>query len=219
MQDFFQQARIKKLRKIAGGDTYVVIYLKLMLLTINNNGVIEFENIEDSIESELALILDEEEDNVKVVLSFLMANNLCEQLTPNQYQLVEVKKFIGSETASTQRSRKSRSKQKALQCNTTATLCNTEKEVEKEIYIDDDEKKRIMEQVKLLAQNELEFDALIDDFISFITLKDNSKISNRFTYSTVLKSKLISGDNRTLLNFDTFYKNQEILAFKGATHA
>lgn len=35
MEDFFRNARIKQLRKIAGGDTNVVIYLKLMLLTIN----------------------------------------------------------------------------------------------------------------------------------------------------------------------------------------
>ena len=28
-EDFFRDKRIKKLRKIAGGDTYTIIYLKL----------------------------------------------------------------------------------------------------------------------------------------------------------------------------------------------
>ena len=32
--DFFRQPKIKKLRQIAGGDTYTVIYLKLQLLSL-----------------------------------------------------------------------------------------------------------------------------------------------------------------------------------------
>ena len=31
-EGFFEQKIIKKLRKIAGGDTYVIIYLKMQLL-------------------------------------------------------------------------------------------------------------------------------------------------------------------------------------------
>ena len=31
---FFNNARIKKLRRLAGGDTYTIIYLKLLLLSI-----------------------------------------------------------------------------------------------------------------------------------------------------------------------------------------
>ena len=46
--NFFQQKEIKKLRKIAGGDTYTIIYLKLQLLSINNNGVLIFERTESS---------------------------------------------------------------------------------------------------------------------------------------------------------------------------
>ena len=40
MNDFFTQPRIKKLRKIAGGDTYTIIYLKLQLLSLKTNGVL-----------------------------------------------------------------------------------------------------------------------------------------------------------------------------------
>ena len=32
--DFFKSRVIKKLRKIAGGDTYTIIYLKMQLLSI-----------------------------------------------------------------------------------------------------------------------------------------------------------------------------------------
>ena len=62
-----------------------------------------------------------------------------EIITENdEYFLTEIPSLIGSETASTRRSRKSR-EQKALQCNTGATSCNLlqqncngEKEKEKE---------------------------------------------------------------------------------------
>ena len=34
--DFFTSKEMKKLRKIAGGDTYTIIYLKLQLLSLQN---------------------------------------------------------------------------------------------------------------------------------------------------------------------------------------
>ena len=36
--DFFQQRAIKKLRKLAGGDTFTIIYLKLQLLSLKDEG-------------------------------------------------------------------------------------------------------------------------------------------------------------------------------------
>lgn len=133
MQTFFHQARIKKMRKIAGGDTYVVIYLKMMLLSINTRGVIEFEGIESTFEEEIALRLDEDVENVKVVITFLIANKLLSQINNTEFELIEVPLIVGSETASTKRSRKSRAtKDKLLQCNTSATKCNTEKEKDRD---------------------------------------------------------------------------------------
>ena len=58
---FFEDKRIKKLRKIAGGDTYTIIYLKMMLKSLSNNGVLIYEGVEDSFSAELALDLDEDE--------------------------------------------------------------------------------------------------------------------------------------------------------------
>ena len=55
--DFFRQKEIKKLRQIAGGDTYVIIYLKMQLLSLQNNGRLFFEGYEDTFANELALEL------------------------------------------------------------------------------------------------------------------------------------------------------------------
>ena len=77
-EDYFNNPKIKKLRKIAGGDTYTIIYLKMQLLSIKNEGIIEYEGIEPTFEEELALKLDEDIDNVKITLSFLQSQSLVD---------------------------------------------------------------------------------------------------------------------------------------------
>ena len=146
--DFFTQPRIKKLRRIAGGDTFTIIYLKLQLLSLKNGGELFFENIEDDIIEELALQIDEEVDNVKVTFNFLINQGLVE-LIDDKVEMIETKGLIGKETDSAERVRKHRNRleeQKALHCNTLVTNCNTEIEIEKEIELDIDKdrpKKRV----------------------------------------------------------------------------
>jgi predicted phage replisome organizer len=143
---FFQDARIKKLKRMAGGDTYIIIQLKIMLQTINNDGVYIYEGLENTLAEELELKIDEDAKNIQVVLDYMNANNMIEQLEDNMsYSIPKVKEYIGSETASTQRSRKSREvtkKLNVLQCNTTATDCNTEIELEQELDLDINKEKK-----------------------------------------------------------------------------
>lgn len=148
--DFFNNRQIKKLRRIAGGDTYTIIYLKLQLLSIDNGGIIEYKGTEKDIFEQLELEIDEDIDNIKITMNFLMANDLLE-CVDNDVFLNEVPNLIGSECKSAERVRKYRKNkelenQKALQCdnktlqcnapplqsNTNVTKCNTEKEKEKE---------------------------------------------------------------------------------------
>lgn len=141
--DFFRQKPIKKLRKIAGGDTYTIIYLKMLLIAMKQDGRLYFEGVEDDFYEELALELDEETENVNVTVRFLLAQGLIELVDETEYRLTECDKMVGSEAASTQRSRQCRER-KALQCNTNATPCNTLEQngsVEKEIEIDKEKDK------------------------------------------------------------------------------
>lgn len=137
-EDFFRDKRIKKLRRIAGGDTYTVIYLKMQLLSIKNNGVLIYEGIEANFAEELALELDEDTENVKVTLAFLQGNGMIEETEQDHFLMTETIKCIGSESASAERVRKHRDKkaQKMLQCNAPVTISNTEIEKEKDIEID-----------------------------------------------------------------------------------
>jgi predicted phage replisome organizer len=96
--NFFDDARIKKLRRIAGGDTYVIIYLKLMLLTINTKGIIEFESIERTVEEELALKLDEDTDNMRIIFTFLRANNELIEMSETEFLINRMQTMIGTES-------------------------------------------------------------------------------------------------------------------------
>lgn len=142
--DWFSDKRIKKLRSIAGGDTHTIIYLKMMLLSLKDEGKLYFEGVEDSFASEIALALDEDAENVKLTLAFLQRHGLIEIGDDDEYQLTEVPTIIGSETASAMRVREHRERKKEnrlLQCNTTETGCNNLKQIcsverEKEIERD-----------------------------------------------------------------------------------
>jgi predicted phage replisome organizer len=144
--DFFTDKRIKKLRRIAGGDTYTIIYLKMMIKCMNNDGILEYDGIEDSFADELALDLDEDVDNVQITVNFLMQAGLLVEMGENHFLMTEVPELVGSETASAQRVRDFRNKQKTLQCNTDVTevkqLCNVEKEKDIEKDIEKREEKR-----------------------------------------------------------------------------
>lgn len=105
---FFNDKAIKKLRKIAGGDTYTVIYLKMMLIAIKQNNRLYFDGIEDDFMEELALELGEDPENVAVTCTFLEKKGLLQVMTDEEFLLTQCAEMVGSETAAARRKRKSR---------------------------------------------------------------------------------------------------------------
>lgn len=105
--DFFQSPVIKKLRRIAGGDTYTIIYLKLQLMSIPDGGVIKLTGIEDDPADEIALMIDETTDNVAVTLAFLQKHKLLEVID-DTFFLPQAAENIGNESESARRMRKLR---------------------------------------------------------------------------------------------------------------
>lgn len=152
-KDFFEDKAIKRLRQIAGGDTYTIIYLKMLLKSMEDDGKLFYEGIEDTICDEIALDINESADDVQVTISYLEKKGLL-IVTDSEVELTRLTEMVGSESAVTERVRKHREAQKLLQCNASAlqgntieTKCNTEKEIEKEKSredkdIDTDKKKK-----------------------------------------------------------------------------
>lgn len=156
-EDFFAQPKIKKLRRIAGGDTYTIIYLKMQLLSLKNEGRLFFEGTEDNFVDEIALTIDEDPENVSVTVAYLMRQGLLEQCSDDEYSLPQTIKSIGRETDAAQRMRLKREREQKLigsdnvsqernnvtdkrnivtqACNNVQN-CYTEKEIEKDIDIE-----------------------------------------------------------------------------------
>lgn len=129
---------------MAGGDTYVIIYLKMQLKAIKTDGVLTYKGYEEDFVSELALDLDEEPDNVRVTLMYLLSCGLAETENNVDFFFPYSIENTGSETATTQRVRAFRERQKTLHCNTDETVVkqigNGEIEIEKEIDTRDRER-------------------------------------------------------------------------------
>lgn len=137
-QDFFKSKEMKLLRKIAGGDTHTIIYLKMMLISLEDGGRIYYDGLADNLAEEVSLVIDENIEDIKITLIFLESKGLLTKKSERDYFLEQVPEMVGSETASARRVRKFRENKLALQCNNVVTKRNRDidKEIDKEIEID-----------------------------------------------------------------------------------
>lgn len=108
-KDFFNNKWVKKLKSLPGGYEYTVIYLEMMLMSIEDNGYIYYEGVEKSFEEEIALTLGEDSDAVRMTIGFLeRAKLIIPGSEQNQFTLPEVQENVGSETDGAIRSRRFR---------------------------------------------------------------------------------------------------------------
>ena len=112
--DFFSQLEIKLMGSLPDGYHFIVIYLKLLLETINQNGIVYYSGLTESLAVEQALLLDETPEAVGKTLDFLFKKGLFEELKNEEYaySLVQAKDLIGQNSTSTERVRKYRKKRK-----------------------------------------------------------------------------------------------------------
>jgi len=195
-KDFFIEPKIKKLRRIAGGDTYTIILLKMMLLTLTTDGILTYQGIEKNLSDELALILDEDEKNVEATLIFMETMKLLVQVSTNEYELPIMQDLIGSETDSAERKRRQREREKVLENTKNVTLSHqshvqvtschknvpTEKEIEKEKEL---EKKPLSKSLSMKNQeNYHDFrKRIIRTYQNKIVLRGVIKVTDTLTYT------------------------------------
>lgn len=170
-EDFFEEKQIKYLRKLPDGDKLVIAYLKMQLKSLRTEGFIKYDSILPSNEDELAMILDEDSNIVKLMIQALLQVKAIEILDDGSFYMIAMQDLIGKEGQSAERVRNFRERQKqvALQCNTDVTKCNTEIEIEKEIEkeIDKDINKKNKKEKK-----STEIDVLIDSNFTDDELKN-----------------------------------------------
>ena len=164
--DFFKDKTIKKLRKIAGGDTYTIIYLKMLLKAIRQENKLFFEGIEENFADELALDLEEDEENVKVTLSFLQKRGLLQLVDETEYYLTEGAKMTGSETESAARMRLMRERKASLCDNdVTGKLRNSDDDVTGELQGVTLRDKKVTLEKEIEKEKEIDNNIVSDDTI------------------------------------------------------
>lgn len=216
---FFDSLEIKRLRKLAGGDTFTIIYLKMMLLSLENEGKLYYQGICSNFAEELALQIDEDIDNVQVTISFLEKVGLIENNEEDEgQQLTQVAELTGSEADSARRVRKHRERKKlqsngnALQSNIDVTDSNTEIEIDKDIELEKELEKEL--EIDIQIDNRRDFrkiykkltDTLIDTE-SYEKIKTISIVKLNKLLQEIEKSKYLQSN----LKIDFAIKNIDII--------
>lgn len=147
---FYNQKFIKVLKNMEKRHIYIVIYQKMLIESLKNDGRLYFDNFKDTFEEELSLIIDEELEDVRETIEFLKKADLIE-CNGDEFILKQIDELTGSESNSTKRVRKHREnkKKEKEECKkesiTDETLCNVScnKNVTTDIDIDKDIEKEI----------------------------------------------------------------------------
>ena len=234
--DFFNSKEMKLMRKLPGGEEITIIYLKMMLASLAEQGKLYFEGLAEDLAEELSLIIDEDPEAIRLTLMFLTKKKLLTTSDNYQFNLEQVPEMVGSETASTRRSRKHRETQKALQCNTTATKGNgdidididkgqkPQSDVYEEIIKYLNEKtgshfKPTSKSTQRLINGRLSENYTIEDFKYVIDVKtnewkDNTKMSKYLTPDTLFNaSKFEKYRNQQMPKQPNIQKQDERLGF------
>ncbi|MDT2857919.1 phage replisome organizer N-terminal domain-containing protein [Lactococcus lactis] len=165
-QSFFEQKEIKYLRRLPGGDTYTIIYLKLILKSLENDGKIYYENIGDDYSQEWALEIEEDEKAVSFLVAFLINKGLIIDCGFDEFEITKTKSLVGSETASAERKRRQRERERELlqfkdvtdsqKSVTLSQVGHIESEIESEIEIEiesDDVGKNSLQSLSVFFSN------------------------------------------------------------------
>ena len=236
--DFFNSKEMKLMRKLPGGEEITIIYLKMMLASLAEQGKLYFEGLAEDLAEELSLIIDEDPEAIRLTLMFLTKKKLLTTSDNYQFNLEQVPEMVGSETASTRRSRKHRETQKLLQCNTTATKGNGDIDIDIDIDKGQKPQSDIYEEIikylnektgshfkptskstQRLINGRLSENYTIEDFKYVIDVKtnewkDNTKMSKYLTPDTLFNaSKFEKYRNQQMPKQQNLQKQDERLGF------
>lgn len=132
-KDFFKRHDIRIIEAMPNGKDYILFYLKLLLESLDHEGMLRFSATIPYNEDMLSTITNTNIDIVRSAMKIFLELHMMEVFDDMTIHMLEVQKLLGCETKAAERVRKHRNNLKALQCNTTVTNRNTEIEIEKEL--------------------------------------------------------------------------------------
>ena len=185
-EDFFSSKRIKKLRNMAGGDTYTIIYLKMQLLALKTEGILTWTGLEDSFADELALDLNEKPDDVAVTMMYLLNTGLAETQDDTNIFLPWVVESTGSETSAAERMRKMRGRN-----NVTPMLQERYTEIDTEIE----------PEIKTEKRKKKRFTPPTLEEVKAYVAENGYHVDPEYFYSYYAKGEWIDGQGKPVLNW------------------
>lgn len=142
---FFDNLFIKRLRNMSGGYAMTVIYIRLMLESLETDCVLYYEGYLDSLIQELALKLDVSEDDVSMTMAYFTKCGLIQIDTDGNAKFPQAEALLEQETNWARYQRENRKNRKVGQSPTKldnvqpmSNQCPTEIEIEKEKELDID---------------------------------------------------------------------------------
>lgn len=145
---FFDNLFIKRLKNMPGGYTMTVIYIRLMLESLESDCILYYEGYFETLKEELALKLDVSEDDISMTIAYFTKCGLIQIDEDKNAELTQAKALVQQETNHAAYMREYRKQQQGKRENltmlsdnlTTSTMCKTEIEIEieKEIELEEE---------------------------------------------------------------------------------
>ncbi|HGA0108136.1 TPA: DnaD domain protein [Streptococcus agalactiae] len=134
---FFENIFIKRLKKMAGGDTMTVLYIRLMLESLETDCILYYEGYFDNLVEELAIKLEVSEDDINMTLAYFTKCGLIQIDGSGNAQMPQAKAMLESETNWAKYKRETRKiGQIPTDVQPMSNQCPTEIEIEKDKKID-----------------------------------------------------------------------------------
>ena len=138
---FFKRHDILIIEDLPNGEKYLIFYLKLLLESLDHEGCLRYNDRIPYNETMLASVTNTDIDIVRSAMQIFLNMDLVEIWEDKTIFMRGILKLIGSESESAERvrlyrERKKLATQRALQCNTTVTESNTERDIDEDIDID-----------------------------------------------------------------------------------
>lgn len=175
-KDFYKRHDIKIIESMPNGVEYIWFYLKLMMESVDHEGLLRFNEYIPYDDNMLSVITGTNIDIVRSAMKVFAHMNMIELMDDKTIYIETVAKMIGSETSSAERVRKHREKVVEIETDTLIDVPE-EKVIQikdtkhkygqfKHVMLSDAELSRLREDYK-----EVDIDALIEYFDAYIEEK------------------------------------------------
>ncbi|HEM3630946.1 TPA: DnaD domain protein [Streptococcus suis] len=133
-QNFFKNLAIKHaLKRVPGGKDIVLIYQMLMLESLSTEGVLYYEGTLPSLEKELAVKLDVEEEEIQMTIGYFKQAGLIQVDDEHNAEMLQVPALMEQETDWARYKREQRKTLKLDNVQHVSNNCPTELEIELEL--------------------------------------------------------------------------------------